>query len=46
MAVFGRISALNETTSVDLKTRDELRTRLQNAIDGLPTQLGGEPLLP
>src|SRR3989442_9077381 len=39
MAVFGHISALNETSPVASKTRDELRTRLQNAVDGLPTQL-------
>lgn len=46
MGVLGFISARGDQTAIDEAARDDLRTRLQNAIDGLPTRLGGEPLLP
>lgn len=42
--VLGLVSAGNGP--LDHEAQEELVTRLQNAIDGLPTQLGGEPLLP
>lgn len=45
-AVQGFVEGRGPDGVVSKEECSELRTRLQNAIDGLPTQLGGTPRLP
>ena len=46
MAVRGFVQGRGPTSPLSREERQRLRTRLQNALDGLPTQLGGEPHFP